>query len=174
MQREVLLELRAPIAKYEAVGLRPATMDDFDQVMPVHAQMALDESGVNPLEKDPVGFCSRVARRIGQGRVWVSTDRGRLVFKADVVSRTPEVIYIEGVYINPEQRGEGQGLRFISQLSRTLLASTGSLCLLVNARNQAAQICYRNAGYERRAYYDTIYLQPNTPGEDNGEIRRVV
>src|SRR5436309_3200537 len=85
-------------ADCESGNLRQATLDDIEQIMPVHAQIAFEESGVNPLERDPEGFRRRTARRIEQGRVWVWTEGGRLIFKADVIADTPEAIYIEGVY----------------------------------------------------------------------------
>ncbi len=157
--RELLFEQRWPVEVREAVrGLRQATLDDLNLIMPVHAEMAFEESGVNPLERDAVGFRLRCARRIEQGRVWVWVEKGRLLFKADVVSDTPEGIYLEGVYVNPAERGRGYGLRCLSQLSRNLLARTKSLCLLVNERNWKAQAFYLSAGYKLRGSYDTIFL----------------
>jgi hypothetical protein len=156
--RELLFEQSWPVEVLETLDLRLATPDDIEQLLPVHAQMAFEESGINPLEKDPIGFRERTSRRIEQGRVWVSMDQEKLVFKADVVSDTPEQIYIEGVYLNPQQRGKGYGVRFVSQLSCCLLARTRSVSLLVNEKNQIAQACYRKAGYKERGYYDTVYL----------------
>jgi hypothetical protein len=46
--REMLLEQRWPVAVREEVeGLRIATADDLEMVMPVQAEMAYEESGVN-------------------------------------------------------------------------------------------------------------------------------
>lgn len=98
--REMLYEQRWPVEVREAVrGLRHATLNDLDLIMPVHAQMAFEESGVNPMERDAVGFRLRCARRIEQGRVFVCIENGRLLFKADIVADTPEGIYLEGVYV---------------------------------------------------------------------------
>src|SRR6185369_15297592 len=55
--REFLFELRSSSRLVEEVdGFRAATLDDLDLVMPVQAQMAFEESGINPLENDPEGF----------------------------------------------------------------------------------------------------------------------
>ena len=70
------------------------------------------------------------------------------------------VVYLEGVYVSPEHRGNGYGARCMTQLTNHLLERTKSVCLLVNRTNVAAQACYRKAGYEFREYYDTLYLQP--------------
>jgi len=156
--RETLFSQSWPVEMREPVNLRRATLADLEQVMPVHAAMAFEECGVNPLEKDPEGFRRRTSRRIEQGRVWVLVVDGRLIFKADVISETPEATYVEGVYVNPEERGKGYGLRCMSQLGRTLLQGTRAICLLVNERNQGAHGFYRKAGYKMRGHYDTIYL----------------
>jgi ribosomal protein S18 acetylase RimI-like enzyme len=158
--RELLFEQSWSVESHEFVkGLRRATLNDLHLVMPVHAQMAFAESGINPLESDAYGFRLRLARRIEQGRVWVWVEDDSLIFKADIVSDTPEVNYLEGVYVNPTMRGKGYGLRCMSQLSRILLGRTKSLCLLVNEENQEAQSLFYRAGYKVRSYYDTIFLQ---------------
>jgi predicted GNAT family acetyltransferase len=160
VNREMLFEQRKLVEVHQPVpGLRPATLADLEAVVEVHAAMAYEESGVNPLERDPVGFRVRTARRLEQGRVWVWAEGGRLVFKADVVADTPEVTYLEGVYVHPDERGRGYGLRCISQLGRTLLSRTRSICLLVQEQNHAAREFFRRADYTLRGYYDTIYLQ---------------
>lgn len=157
--REFLFELKWPIAVQEQVtALRLAAADDLESVMRVQAQMALDESGVNPLEQDREGFRQRCARRIEQRRTWVLVDDGKLLFKAETISNTTEVTYLEGIWVNPEERGAGFGLRCLSQLAQTLLASTRSLCLLVNENNHAAHHFYQRAGYKLRSVYDTIFL----------------
>ena len=158
--RELLFEQKYPVEVNEPVrGLRKATLADLELVMPIHARMAFEESGVNPMEKDPIGFRLRCARRIEQGRVWVLVEDGRLIFKADVVSETSEVTYLEGIYVAAEDRGQGVGLRCLSQLTRKLLARTKTVSLLVNELNQAASNFYPKAGFMLRAHYDTIFLQ---------------
>jgi predicted GNAT family acetyltransferase len=68
------------------------------------------------------------------------------------------VIYLEGIYVNPSERGKGYGLRCLSQLSRELLLRAKSLCLLVNEQNGQARAFYQRAGYKLHSHYDTIYL----------------
>lgn len=158
--RELLMEKRWPIAVEEPVaGLRLATMDELDLVVPAHAQSAFDESGVNPLDTDPEGFRKRCARRIERGQTWVLIEEGKLIFKADVITDTPEVVYLEGVWVDPEARGKGYATRCMSQLTQELLKRTKAVCLLVNEKFQAAQRLYRKSGYRFVSYYDTVYLQ---------------
>jgi uncharacterized protein len=158
--RELLLEQRVPpVLRQYVKGLRLATPADINQIMEVNAAMAFEESGVNPMERDPDGFRRRTARRVELGRYWVWTRRGRLVFKADVIAETPEAAYLEGIYVNPEERGKGYGLSCMSQLGRTLLARTGAVCLTVNEQVRNTLSFYSKAGYRLSSYYDTIYLQ---------------
>ncbi|MCA1642138.1 MAG: GNAT family N-acetyltransferase [Acidobacteria bacterium] len=158
--RELLFELRRPVAVGEAVeGLRLATHDDLELIIPVQAELAREESGVDPREVDPEGFRARTARRVGQGRTWVVISGGRLAFKAEVQSETTEVVYLEGVYVAPSERGRGFGSRCLSQLSLSLLGRAPSICLLVNERNREAHDLYRRVGFRFRCVYDTIFLQ---------------
>ena len=158
--RELLFEQKFPVEVRQPVqGLRRATLRDLEMLLPVQAEMAFEESGVNPMEKDPNGFRLRCARRIEQGRVWVLIEKGRLVFKADVMSDTPEVVYLEGIYVAPEDRGRGLGRRCLSQLTQNLLSRTKIVSLLVNEQNKVASDFYLETGFKLRAHYDTIFLQ---------------
>lgn len=158
--REVLFEQRWPVEALEPVpNLRPATLDDLMLVMPVHAALAYEESGINPLETDPQGFRLRCERRITQGRVWVWVERGQLIFKADIVAETPEVIYLEGVYVDLKERGHGYGSRCLSQMARSLLQRTEAISLLVNEEHRGALAFFQKAGFKRRSSYDTIFLK---------------
>jgi len=157
--RELLMDLQWPVAVQDAVAnLRLATIGDLDLIIPIQAQMAFDESGVNPLDTDPEGFRKRCLRRIEQGRTWVLVENDELLFKAEVISESEEVTYLEGIWVNPEARGSRTGLRCISQLARTLMANTASLCVLVNEKNLSAQKMYERAGFKLRGIYDTIFV----------------
>jgi uncharacterized protein len=157
--REWLFELSRTVELREHVAeLRPAKAEELDLVMPVQAELAFVESGVNPLEVDPNGFRERCLRRIEQGRTWVVVENGFLIFKADVVSKTPEVIYLEGVWLREDRRHKNAGIAFMSELLRCLLKDTKSICLLVNETNEWAHGFYRKCGFNFRATYETIFL----------------
>lgn len=157
--REWLFELSWPVEAREPVqGLRRATVAELELVAPVQAQLAFAESGINPLAVDPRGFVQRCRRRIEQGRTWVVIEDGKLIFKADVISKTPDVNYLEGIWICEERRANGSGLRLMSELMRQLLQNTKSVCLFVNETNKLAQNFYRKCGFHFRATYETIFL----------------
>jgi predicted GNAT family acetyltransferase len=156
---ESLLEFNYPIEVHSGTPrLRLATAKELDSVLPVQAEMAFEESGIDPRDVDPEGFRRRCLRRIEQGRTWVAFEDGKLAFKADIISETSEVIYLEGVWVHESMRWTGYGASCMSELSRTLLKRAKSLCLLVNYKNTNAQAFYRRCGYQFRATYLTIFL----------------
>ena len=159
--RELLLEqVNAPQGE-EISGLRLATLDDLENLVRINSEMAQAESGSSPLERDPEGFRARTAQRIARGRHWIWMEDGNLLFKADILAETPEVVYLEGIYVEPDQRGKGYGSKGLAQLGRKLLRRTGSICLTLNASKEKTKSFYSKAGYSLRSYYDTIYLQPS-------------
>lgn len=158
-RREILFVQQCPPPIFEPCPeLRLATPDDLHILLPIYGEMHKQESGVNPLEVDAEGFSQRWLRRIEQNQVWVWIEGEKLIFNADVMCATPECIYLEGIYVAPEMRGKGNGLRCMSQLSHILLARTGSLCLLSDDKNLLANKFFRNAGYVMTSYYKTIFL----------------
>jgi predicted GNAT family acetyltransferase len=164
---ELLLRLKTIPTHTTAVsGLRLATIADLETIVKVNASMALDESGVNPLMRDPQGFRERAERRIDKGRIWVWIENERLLYKSDIVAETPQAIYLEGVYVHPEHRRQGYGLRCITQLAASLLEHTGAICLAVNEKSAGIQRFYKRAGYEVVCRYDSIYLDNSDTGHD--------
>lgn len=157
---ERLFEISFPLMVRDNVaGLRAAAEAELMPIAEAHAEVAFEESGIDPLVKDREGFLKRVGRRIDQGRVWVVFDNdGKLVFKADVVAETPEVKYLEGIYVHPEYRGKGIGADCLSQLSRNLLEEVQYVCLLSNEEFQNAHRTYLKAGFKSQDSCVTIFV----------------
>lgn len=156
--RELLFELRTTVDVSAVAGLRLANPTDLDRIVPIQAAMAERESGISPIERDPAGFRGRCLRRIEMNRVWVLEQDGELVFKADLQAVTPEVIYLEGVWVNDSTRGRGIGSKCLHQLCEHLLTSAKCICVLVNEDNLRAQACYRACGFKMRGVYQSIFL----------------
>lgn len=157
---EQLLEIdKVASIETSLADLRLATIDDLDKIIAVNAVLSFEEGGVNPMQSDPTGFRARTLNRVNQGRVWVWVEHNRLIFKADVISQTPDVSYLEGIYVNPDERRKGYGLQCMHQLCEVLLQDSQSICLTVNDRNKAAQAFYEKVGFRRHSDYRTIYLR---------------
>ena len=158
---ELILEQLAPAQGVIAESnLRLAFREDLEAVVSINAALGFEESGINPLSQDRLGMWERTARRVDQGRVWILVEEGRMIFKADIISETPETAFVEGVYVQPEARRKGYGLRCMTQLARNLLSRIGSICLVVNEDNKRAQAFYEKAGFQIRSSYKTAYFPP--------------
>jgi ribosomal protein S18 acetylase RimI-like enzyme len=159
MCREVMFEMKEGPGVTDIPQLRPATMNDLEKLLAVNAAMAFEEGGSSPLQRDPSGFRNRMVRRIQKQRAWVFFEANRLIFKADVVSQTPQVAYLEGIYVHPEERGKGHGSRCLRHLCAMLLQNSESLSLTVNHHNQKAIQFYTKTGFAFHSDYQTIYLR---------------
>lgn len=159
IRRELLYELtRSAQFDEDPIDLRVATLADLEQIVMAHAAMAVEQWGSNPFKNDWQGFRERCARRIKQGRVWVATEQGKLIFKTDVAARTPTTAYLEGTYVKPDLRGRGLGASCLAQLNRILLEQHKNICLLVDEHNHAACRLYERCGYQLRSHYSSISL----------------
>src|ERR1051326_4051656 len=56
---DLLFQKRLTANVDTVASLRPARSQELDLIAPVHAQTAIEESGVDPLAKDPAGFRQR-------------------------------------------------------------------------------------------------------------------
>jgi predicted GNAT family acetyltransferase len=159
VRSEILLEQRRAVRGVTAEpNLRVANAEDLDNVASINANLAIAETGVDPMTRDPKGMLARTARRIAQGRVWLLTDDGETIFKADIISDTPQAIFLEGVYVRLEARRKGHGLRCLTQLARNVLTRTNTISLVVNQENKRAQAFYAKVGFEFSSHYNTAYF----------------
>jgi predicted GNAT family acetyltransferase len=159
-RRELLLELRWPatLSDKHRQRLRLATSKDLELLIPVHARLASYQSGVDPRDADNEGFIERYRQRIRNGRTWVLTQDDQLIFKADVVTATPETCYLEGVWVNPNVRSMGYGRTCIAELARMLLWRSRCISVLVNDDDTEAQLFYKSCGFHVRGSYRTVFL----------------
>jgi len=138
--------------------LRIATRDELEQVVSAHAEMVLAETGIDPLAMDAVGFRERCTQRIDRGRVWVWMKDGELIFKTDIMAETPESVYMEGLWVNPKERGNAYGRRCIATLSRQLGSGSQVVSAFVDAETSLFESLYRKAGFVEVGEYAKIYL----------------
>lgn len=145
---ELMFETAFPMLVQECDWeVRPARIEELKQIAEAHAEVAFIESGIDPMIKDRDGFIKRVARRIEMGRTYVVFEGDRLIFKAEVIAEASGIIYIEGIYIAEELRGQGIGSKCLSRLSLMLLERGEKICLLSNERFPQAHRSFQKAGY---------------------------
>ena len=133
--------------------LRRATMDDLDAVVAAHAQGTLAEKGKNPLQIEPDAFRRRCAQRIEQQVTWIAGTEGELVFKAEMICASPDVAYLEGIWVPPTLRRSGYGQLYLAALGALLLEKSRYVCLLANEAQPARLAFYKKAGFTSAGHF---------------------
>lgn len=155
---EALFEVSFPFAVQKTERQpKNADMSHLIAVAEAQAEVAFIECGVDPLLKDREGFLKRVARRIEQNRVFIVTDGDELVFKADIMAATDDVIYLEGVYVSEKYRGQGIGSDCLSALTLELLNRVEHICLLSNVDFESAHASFIKAGFNNTDHCTTLF-----------------
>lgn len=156
--KELLFEVAFPYMVQNCEwNIRKAESSHLEHVAAAQAEIAFVECGVDPMEKDRAGFLKRVQKRIDQGRVFVVFENGKLLFKADIIAEANDVIYLEGIYVAPELRGQGMGSRCLSKLSLDLMGQAGNICLLSNVDFEQAHRSYTRAGFKQTDSCTTLF-----------------
>ena len=148
-------EIAAP-PEPAGTGLRPATPDDFDRLLPACAAAHEEEIGVDPLVRDPEGFRWRTRAQIDEGRSWLWEEGGTILFKAEASAWTPAAVQIQQVWVDPEARGRGNAQRGMRDLCRLLLREVPTVCLFVRAENAAAIRVYESIGMRHTIDYRSL------------------
>lgn len=156
---ELLFEIKYPfpIQKCDH-DIRQAVPEELEQVAAAQAEIAFRECGVDPMEKDREGFIKRVSRRLGQGRIFVVVENEKLLFKADIIAETSDIIYLEGIYVAPGYRGRGMGPRCLSKLSADLLKRAPNISLLSNITFTGSHRSYLKAGFRQTGACVTLFV----------------
>jgi ribosomal protein S18 acetylase RimI-like enzyme len=140
----------------DSSGLRAATLEDLDLLLPACAATHYEELGVDPLERDADGFRRRTVSQIEEGRSWLWTEDGAILFKAEASAWTPSAVQLQQVWVDPEVRRQGYGTRGIRDLCRLLLERAPSVCLFVRPENKAALRLYEKIGMRRAGTYRSL------------------
>jgi uncharacterized protein len=137
-------------------GLRPATLDDLDLLVPACAAAHAEEIGIDPLERDGDGFRWRTRAQIDQGRSWIWREGSTVLFKAEASAWTPSAVQLQQVWVDPPARGQGHAAAAMRDLTRLLLERTPVVCLFVRAENEAAIRLYEGIGMRRALSYRSL------------------
>lgn len=139
-------------------GLRPATHDDLDLLVPVCAAAHRLELGVDPLVRDREGFRWRTQTQIEDGRSWLWIEDGAVLFKAEASAWTPSAVQVSQVWTDPEARGQGYAARGLRDLCRLLLETTPIVTLFVRTDNGPAIALYERIGMRKTLEYRSVLL----------------
>ena len=142
--------------KGDSSGLRAASVDDLDLLVPACAATHREELGVDPLERDPESFRLRTVSQIRAGRSWLWVEDGTILFKAEASAWTPSAVQLQQVWVDPSVRNRGYAQRGMRDLCRRLLEQVPRVCLFVRPENAAAIRVYEAVGMQRTITYRSL------------------
>ena len=137
-------------------GLRAATLDDLELLVPACAAAHEEEIGVDPVAHDAEGFRWRTRAQIEEGRSWLWLDGETILFKAEASAWTPATVQLQQVWVDPPARGRGHAQRGMRDLCRLLLERVPSVCLFVRPENAAARRVYDAIGMGQVGTYRSL------------------
>jgi uncharacterized protein len=137
-------------------GLRAATEEDLELLLPACAAAHEHEIGVDPLRRDPDGFRWRTRAQVVEGRSWLWAEGRTIRFKAEASAWTPRAVQLQQVWTDPEARGRGYASRGLRDLCRLLLEQVPTVCLFVRRENEPAIALYDAIGMQRTISYRSL------------------
>ena len=137
-------------------GLRLATDDDFEVLLPACAAAHKEEIGIDPLARDADGFRWRTRSQIEEGRSWLWLEDNMILFKAEASAWTPRAVQVQQVWVDPPVRNNGYAHRGMRDLCRLLLERVPAVCLFVRPENEPAIRVYEGIGMKRAGSYRSL------------------
>jgi predicted GNAT family acetyltransferase len=137
-------------------GIRPATRQDLDLLLPACAATHYGELGLDPVAADSEGFRRRTLLQIDEGRSWIWLEGETILFKAEASAWTAGAVQLQQVWVDPAARNRQHGQRGLRDLIRLLLQQVPRVCLFVRADNPAAIRLYEAVGMRQAGTYRSI------------------
>lgn len=143
-------------------GMRTATGDDYEILLPACVHMFIGEVGYDPMRHGRTAYEERLHYLVRAGRAFVQLGsiRGRrpeVVFKAEVGALGGGVAQIQGVWTHPDLRGRGIARSGMAELVRQVRAQLApTVSLYVNDFNAPALSVYRDVGFREVGTFATV------------------
>ena len=128
--------------------VRPATLDEVDLVMPAAAHMFEAEIGYPPFTGSGAAYRSALQALIDRGHTFVVIEDGRVLFKADVGSVALGCAQLQGVWLDPDLRGQGLAVPMMAAVVEQVMATRAKwVTLYVNDFNASERATYEHVGF---------------------------
>ena len=138
--------------------VRRTAKDEVDLLYPACVAMYTEEVGVSPeVDGGRDLYRARVNQLVSRGWSFSRIEDGRVLFKAEVACATPDAAQVQGVYVDPELRGQGLASAGMAAVVQTCLRELApAVSLYVNAHNVAARAAYARVGFQQTGTFATI------------------
>ncbi|HSP13705.1 MAG TPA: GNAT family N-acetyltransferase [Thermoanaerobaculia bacterium] len=133
----------------DLVHSRYATVDDLDQLVPACAAMHKEEVGIDPLERDAVGYRDRVRELVDRRRAIVQIKEGLIATKCEFSAVSDEAVQLMGVWTHPQFRRRGLARTMLREVCGHLFRRGKDVTLFVNDFNLPAVALYESIGFQR-------------------------
>lgn len=152
-----LLEIRDEPAVAPDPAVRPVHVDELDLLLPASVAMFTEEVGVSPLAGGAAtAYRARVADIVRSGRAFARIEKGRVVFKAEIGSWAPGVCQVQGVWVDPQDRGRGLAAPGMAAVVEQAYALAPVVSLYVNDFNTPARAAYARVGFHEVGTFATV------------------
>jgi predicted GNAT family acetyltransferase len=138
--------------------VRKSTEADLDTLYPACVAMYTEEVGVSPeLGGGADLYRARVAQLVAKGWSFSRIEDGQVVFKAEVAAASPYACQVQGVYVDPERRGEGLAAAGMAAVVNHALRDIAPVVsLYVNEHNVPARRAYDRVGFRQTGTFTTV------------------
>jgi predicted GNAT family acetyltransferase len=129
-----------------------------DTLYPACVAMYTEEVGVSPELDGGAGlYRARVGQLVRRGWSFSRIEDDRVLFKAEVACVTESAAQIQGVYVDPELRGQGLATRGMAAVVNEVLREIApTVSLYVNGHNVGARKAYERVGFEQTDTFSTL------------------
>jgi predicted GNAT family acetyltransferase len=128
---------------------RYAAMRDIEALVPCCAAMHKEEVGIDPLERDAVGYRERIRELIDRQRAVIRVDGGVIAAKCEYSAVTADAVQLMGVWTNPRFRRRGYSRALLREVCGHLARRGKIVTLFVNDFNRPAIALYESLGFQR-------------------------
>jgi uncharacterized protein len=139
-------------------GVRRVRPHETDLLLPACIAMFTEEVGVSPLLGDGgAAYRARVTELVASGRSFARIEDGRVVFKAEVGAVSNRACQVQGVWVDPQLRGQGLAAPGMAAVVETCLRDIAPVVsLYVNGYNVPGLATYARVGFSRVGTFATV------------------
>ncbi|HYO75315.1 MAG TPA: GNAT family N-acetyltransferase [Thermoanaerobaculia bacterium] len=141
--------LRKTLAYPDLTLSRYSTPRDLEQLVPACAAMHLEEVGIDPLERDAVGYRERIRELVEKKRSVIRVGDGTIAAKCEYSAVTADAVQLMGVWTHPRFRRRGLARELLTEVCGHLSRKGKTVTLFVNDFNAPAIALYESLGFQR-------------------------
>lgn len=140
-----------------AADLRFTRPDELDSLLPACAAMFEEEVGYSPYIGGSEHYRRRVASLITRKHSLAAfDDDGSVIFKAELGTVSSQAVQVQGVWMNPDRRGQGQSAGYMAGVVAAARSLAPTVSLYVNSYNAKALASYRRVGFTQAGTFSTV------------------